>query len=92
MWPNARLTKLFGIEHPILLAPMAGAMDFELVMTGRPARGIFNRVMRELGPMGEAPDSARRRCAGAAARQGRGGGIWRVLADVVRTSGCLSVG
>jgi nitronate monooxygenase len=31
MWPNARLTKLFGIEHPIVLAPMAGAMVFELV-------------------------------------------------------------
>jgi nitronate monooxygenase len=26
------------------------------LMTGRPARGIFNRVMRELGPMGEAPE------------------------------------
>jgi nitronate monooxygenase len=30
MWPNRRLTDLFKIEHPILLAPMAGAMDFEL--------------------------------------------------------------
>jgi NAD(P)H-dependent flavin oxidoreductase YrpB (nitropropane dioxygenase family) len=33
MWPNARLTKLFGIEHPIVLAPMAGATDFELTKT-----------------------------------------------------------
>ena len=24
-------------------------------MTGRPARGIVNRVMREMGPIGEAP-------------------------------------
>ena len=30
MWPNRRLIDLFKIEHPILLAPMAGAMDFEL--------------------------------------------------------------
>lgn len=30
MWPNRRLLELFKIEHPILLAPMAGAMDFEL--------------------------------------------------------------
>jgi nitronate monooxygenase len=30
MWPNRRLIELFKIEHPILLAPMAGAMDFEL--------------------------------------------------------------
>jgi nitronate monooxygenase len=30
MWPNRRLLELFKIEHPIVLAPMAGAMDFEL--------------------------------------------------------------
>ena len=30
MWPNRRLIELFKVEHPILLAPMAGAMDFEL--------------------------------------------------------------
>jgi nitronate monooxygenase len=30
MWPDRRLLDLFQIEHPILLAPMAGAMDFEL--------------------------------------------------------------
>jgi len=32
MWPNSRLMNLFKIEHPILLAPMAGAMDFELAV------------------------------------------------------------
>jgi Nitronate monooxygenase len=26
------------------------------LMTGRPARGVVNRVMHELGPMGEAPE------------------------------------
>jgi nitronate monooxygenase len=30
MWPDRRVAELFGIEHPIMLAPMAGAMDFEL--------------------------------------------------------------
>ena len=30
MWPDRRLIDLFGIEHPIVLAPMAGAMDWEL--------------------------------------------------------------
>lgn len=30
MWHDRRLIDLFGIEHPILLAPMAGAMDVEL--------------------------------------------------------------
>jgi len=30
MWPDRRLTDLFQIKRPILLAPMAGAMDFEL--------------------------------------------------------------
>jgi NAD(P)H-dependent flavin oxidoreductase YrpB (nitropropane dioxygenase family) len=40
MWPNARLTKLFGIEHPIVLAPMAGAMDLELVAAVSAAGGL----------------------------------------------------
>ena len=30
MWPDRRLMDLFGIEHPIVLAPMAGSMDWEL--------------------------------------------------------------
>jgi nitronate monooxygenase len=30
MWPDRRLTDLLRIEHPIVLAPMAGAMDWEL--------------------------------------------------------------
>jgi nitronate monooxygenase len=30
MWPDRRLTDLFKIEHPIVLAPMAGAMDTAL--------------------------------------------------------------
>ena len=59
------------------------------VMTGRPARGMVNRVMREIGPISpiapEFPLAARR--ARAAARQGRGGGLGRFLADVVGAGG-----
>jgi nitronate monooxygenase len=32
MWPDRRLLDLFGIEHPIVLAPMAGAMDAALAI------------------------------------------------------------
>jgi nitronate monooxygenase len=32
MWPDRRLIDLFKIEFPIVLAPMAGAMDAELVI------------------------------------------------------------
>jgi nitronate monooxygenase len=40
MWPDTRLMKLFGTEHPIVLAPMAGAMDFELVAAVSEAGGL----------------------------------------------------
>jgi nitronate monooxygenase len=39
MWPDRRLTDLFKIEHPILLAPMAGAMDWELAVAVAEAGG-----------------------------------------------------
>ena len=32
MWPDRRLLDLFDVEHPIVLAPMAGAMDAELAI------------------------------------------------------------
>jgi nitronate monooxygenase len=32
MWPDRRLTELFKTEFPIVLAPMAGVMDAELVI------------------------------------------------------------
>jgi len=31
MWPDRRLLDLFKVEHPIIQAPMAGAMDWQLV-------------------------------------------------------------
>ncbi len=40
MWPNRRVIDLFGIEHPILLAPMAGAIDWELAVAVSEAGGL----------------------------------------------------
>jgi len=35
MWPDRRLIALFNIEIPIVQAPMAGAMDWELALAPR---------------------------------------------------------
>jgi nitronate monooxygenase len=40
MWPDRRLIDLLGIELPIVLAPMAGAMDFELAAEVSEAGGL----------------------------------------------------
>lgn len=40
MWPDRRLTDLFGIEHPIVLAPMAGAMDATLAIAVAQGGGL----------------------------------------------------
>jgi nitronate monooxygenase len=40
MWPDRRLTELLKIEHPIILAPMAGAMDVELAAEVSAAGGL----------------------------------------------------
>ncbi len=40
MWPDRRLLDLFGINHPIVLAPMAGAMDAELAIAVADAGGL----------------------------------------------------
>ncbi len=39
-WPDNRLIDLFEIEHPIILAPMAGAMDAELASEVSAAGGL----------------------------------------------------
>ena len=56
------------------------------VFTGRPARGIVNRMMREVGPMSprRARLPARRRRAGAAARGRRAGRLGRLHVALVR--------
>jgi nitronate monooxygenase len=40
MWPDRRLIDLFGIEHPIVQAPMAGAMDVDLAAEVAVAGGL----------------------------------------------------
>ena len=40
MWPNRRLSALLKIEHPIVLAPMAGVMDADLVIAVSEAGGL----------------------------------------------------
>src|SRR5262249_17511488 len=40
MWPDRRLLDLFRIDHPILLAPMAGAIDAELAIAVANAGGL----------------------------------------------------
>ncbi len=40
MWPDRRLMDLFKIEHPIVLAPMAGAVDSKLVIAVAEAGGL----------------------------------------------------
>jgi nitronate monooxygenase len=40
MWPDRRLIDLFGIELPIVLAPMAGAMDADLAAEVSAAGGL----------------------------------------------------
>jgi nitronate monooxygenase len=40
MWPDRRLLDLFKIDHPIMLAPMAGAMDAELAIAVAKAGGL----------------------------------------------------
>ncbi len=40
MWPDRRLIDLFGIEHPIVLGPMAGAVDARLAIEVALAGGL----------------------------------------------------
>jgi nitronate monooxygenase len=50
MWPNRRLIELFKIEHPILLAPMAGAMDVELAVAVAVGGGLGSLPCAMLTP------------------------------------------
>jgi nitronate monooxygenase len=50
MWPDRRLTDLFQIELPILLAPMAGAVDFELAAAVAQSGGLGSLPCAMLDP------------------------------------------
>ena len=49
-WPDNRLIDLFEIEYPIILAPMAGAMDAELVAAVSAAGGLGSLPCAMLTP------------------------------------------
>ncbi|MDP2411814.1 MAG: nitronate monooxygenase [Pseudolabrys sp.] len=48
MWPDRRLLKLFGVDHPIVLAPMAGAMDTGLAIAVAEGGGLASLPMAML--------------------------------------------
>lgn len=50
MWRDRRLTDLFKIEHPILLAPMAGAMDVDLAVAVAEGGGLASLPCAMLTP------------------------------------------
>src|SRR5882762_3255120 len=49
MWPDRRLTELFGIEHPIIQAPMAGPLTPELAAAVSNAGGLGSLAFAMLG-------------------------------------------
>jgi len=48
MWPDNRLTDLFGIELPIIQAPMAGANGSAMVIAVSEAGGLGLARLAEL--------------------------------------------
>ena len=50
VWPDSRLIKLLKIEHPIILAPMAGAMEADLVVEVSEAGGLGSLPCAMLTP------------------------------------------
>jgi nitronate monooxygenase len=50
MWPDRRITDLFKIEFPILLAPMAGVMDQELAIAVAEGGGLASLPCAILSP------------------------------------------
>ncbi len=58
MWPDDRLTRLLGIEHPIILAPMAGTTTPELAAAISNAGGLGSHGCAALPPDVLAADMA----------------------------------
>ena len=50
MWPDRRLTDLFKIEHPIVLAPMAGAIDHAIAVEVAEGGGLGSIPCAMLNP------------------------------------------
>lgn len=91
--PEARIS---DIHRAALASPAARHTALTNVFTGRPARGIVNRVMRELGPM-RADVPAFPLAAGAmaplrAAAERQGSGDFSPLWSGANASGCMAIG
>jgi nitronate monooxygenase len=50
MWPDRRIIDLFKIEHPILLAPMAGVADAELAIAVAQGGGLGSLACAMISP------------------------------------------
>ena len=50
MWPDRRITDLFRIEFPILLAPMAGVMDADLAIAVAEGGGLASLPCAMISP------------------------------------------
>jgi nitronate monooxygenase len=50
MWPDRRLIDLFGIEQPIIQAPMAGSSDADLAVEVAAAGGLGSLPADVLSP------------------------------------------
>src|SRR6185503_7646230 len=50
MWPDRRITDLFKIEFPILLAPMAGVMDADLAIAVAEGGGLASLPCAMISP------------------------------------------
>src|SRR5450432_786655 len=61
MWPDRRLTELFGIEHPIIQAPMAGPSTPELAAAVSNAGGLGSLAFAMLTPDQAASEMVRLR-------------------------------
>src|SRR6516164_8638159 len=59
MWPDRRLLELFNIELPIVQAPVAGAMDWELAVAAAEAGALASLPCAMLNPDAPVPSSNR---------------------------------
>lgn len=50
MWPDRRIQELFGIQHPIIQAPMAGPSHYEMVVEVSQAGGLGSLPCATLTP------------------------------------------
>jgi nitronate monooxygenase len=85
-----------ALHRAALQSPAAAHTALTTLFTGRPARGIVNRVMRELGPLRAAPHPAFPRAAAAiaplrAAAEGHGSGDFSPLWSGQNPRGCRAV-